>query len=54
MADNFWLLAVAGGPIILAIVIGYALLARRRRTSQEVKSRDDATRRLYEEDRDRH
>ncbi len=49
-----WALTVIGGPVILAIVIAYALLSRRRLTPHEKQRQDAATRRLYDENnRDR-
>ena len=45
--NSMWLLVVAGGPIVLAIAIGYALLNRRRLGAAERRERDQATRRLY-------
>ena len=50
MTETFWLLVVLGGPLIIGIVIAYALLTRRRRSVGEKVAQRQATRRLYEED----
>lgn len=49
MAEFLWLVAVAGGPILLAIVVAYALVRNRRRsrTRSEERAGDQATRDLY-------
>ena len=49
MMETLWLLVVVGGPVIIAIAIGYALLTRRNRTVGERVAQRNATRRLYEE-----
>lgn len=51
MIENLlWLLVVAGGPLLLAAVLGYAHVRRRALSRSEQRLRDQATRRLYEED----
>jgi hypothetical protein len=50
--NSMWLLAVAGGPVLLAIVLAYALITRRRRTVAERQRGKQATERLYREERD--
>jgi hypothetical protein len=45
--NSMWLFAVAGGPIILALVVAYALLTRRRRGQAERRESDRATRNVY-------
>jgi hypothetical protein len=47
--DALWLVVVMGGPIILAAIIAYALLRRRRLSSTERLMRKDATERVYDE-----
>jgi hypothetical protein len=50
-ASNFlWLLIVAGGPLLLALVMAFALIRRRRAGPAERQARQAATRRLYDED----
>ena len=49
--DALWLFAVIGGPIILAAIIAYALLRRRRLTPTERSIRNEATERAYDETR---
>ncbi|MER9593673.1 hypothetical protein [Mesorhizobium sp. M0244] len=44
-----WLLVVAGGPLLLAIVFAYALLTQRRRGPAERREADRATERLYQD-----
>ncbi|WP_164783905.1 MULTISPECIES: hypothetical protein [unclassified Mesorhizobium] len=50
--NSMWLLVVAGGPLILAILIAYALLTRRRRGPAERRESERATERLYREEKD--
>ncbi|MGX9115311.1 hypothetical protein ACWTU6_01245 [Mesorhizobium sp. BHbsci] len=50
--NSMWLLVVAGGPLILAILIAYALLTRRRRGPAERRESARATERLYREEKD--
>ncbi|MER8405279.1 MULTISPECIES: hypothetical protein [unclassified Mesorhizobium] len=49
---SLWLLVVAGGPLLLAILIAYALLTQRRRSPAERRESDRATERLYQEKKD--
>lgn len=44
-----WLLVVAGGPLLLAILIGYALLRKRRLTRGERAARARGTRDVFDE-----
>ncbi len=48
--ETLWLFVVFGGPVILAIAVGYALMTRRERSVGEKAAQRSATRRLYEED----
>lgn len=50
MTETLWLLVLLGGPLIIAIVIAYAMLTRRQRTAGEEYAQVQATRRLYQED----
>lgn len=50
MTETFWLLTVLGGPLIIGIVIAYALLTRRKRTAGEAYAQRQATRQLYQGD----
>ncbi|RVB79126.1 MULTISPECIES: hypothetical protein [unclassified Mesorhizobium] len=50
--NNMWLIVVAGGPLLLAILIAYALITRRDRGPAERRESDRATERLYREQRD--
>ena len=45
--NNMWLFAVAGGLIILSLVVAYALLTKRRRGQAESRETDRATREVY-------
>ncbi len=48
MFENvMWLLIVAGGPLLLAVLFGWALLNRRRAGPAERRERDRATREIY-------
>ena len=49
MEGLFWSLAIIGGPLILALGIGYVLLQRRRLTPTERAASRQATRELYTE-----
>ncbi|TWH01118.1 hypothetical protein L598_000100000990 [Mesorhizobium sp. J18] len=49
--DYLWLFAVAAGPLILGIALGFALARRRYLSPGEQAMRDRATRELYEEKR---
>ena len=50
MTEVLWLLVVLGGPAVIGTAIAYALLTRRDPTIAETVARNEATRRLYEED----
>lgn len=49
MEGPIWSLTIWLGPIVLAIVIAYALIRRRKLTRDEVAARDRATNDLYDE-----
>jgi hypothetical protein len=52
MFENImWLIVVAGGPLLLAILIAYALLTWRHRGPAERRESDRATKRLYREEK---
>lgn len=52
MTENFWLLIVAGGPVLIAVLIAVALLQRRKRSPAERAATERATAELYKpEDR---
>lgn len=48
MADNLWFLIVALGPVLLGCAIVYALMQRRRLSSEEKHQQSEAIDRLYE------
>jgi hypothetical protein len=48
MATFLWLLVVAGGPLLIAVVIVYALFTRRRLSPREKQAQTEATERLYD------
>lgn len=50
MTETLWLLIVAGGPLLLAILLGYALVQRRQRSTGEKAAQRAAIRRNYEGD----
>ena len=45
----FWSFSVVLGPVVLAAVIAYALLRRRRLTPPEQRAQDRGTERVYTE-----
>jgi uncharacterized membrane protein YdfJ with MMPL/SSD domain len=47
MTTFFWILVVAGGPVILGCVIAYAMMTSRRLTRRENERRDEAIRDMY-------
>ena len=47
MTTFMWLTVVAGGPILLGLVLAYAMLSRRKLSPTEEAARDDATRAMY-------
>ncbi|WFP62147.1 MULTISPECIES: hypothetical protein [unclassified Mesorhizobium] len=49
---DLWTFAVIGGPVILLLVIVYALAARRNKRPVERRESDRATERLYREQKD--
>ncbi len=49
MTETLWLLIVMGGPILIAVLLAYALLNRRKRSVGEAAAQRSATRQLYEE-----
>jgi hypothetical protein len=49
--NTMWLVIVAGGPLLLAILIAWALLTRRRLGPAERRERDRATRENYRDAR---
>ncbi|RWK41437.1 hypothetical protein [Mesorhizobium sp.] len=51
--NTMWLIVVAGGPLLLAILLAYALLTWRRRGPAERRESKRATERLYREENDR-
>lgn len=51
--NSMWLIVVAGGPLLLAILLAYALLTWRRRGPAERRESDRATERLYRDENDR-
>lgn len=51
MSDYLWAFVVAIAPFLVAAVIIYALLRRRRLSARERAARDEKTRELYENDR---
>ena len=47
MTENLWLLVVAGGPVLIALLIGVALFQRKRRTPAQRAATERATAELY-------
>jgi len=47
MTTIMWLAVVAGGPVLLGLVLAYVMLNRRKLSPTEEAARDDATRALY-------
>lgn len=45
--NEMWLLLLTLGPILLAGLIAFALLTRRKQSPAERREQDAATRRLY-------
>jgi hypothetical protein len=50
MIDSLWLFAVAGGPLILAVIFAFVFIRRRRLTRAEFEAGERGARRLYEKD----
>ena len=46
-ANEMWLLLLTVGPIVLAGVLAFALLTRRRKSPAEQRKQNAATRKLY-------
>lgn len=46
----FWLLVVAGGPLLLAAAFAYALVRRRRLTAREKAAQHEAIDEIYHSD----
>ena len=49
MTEILWLLIVIGGPILIAVLLAYAMVNRRKRSTGEAAAQRSATRQLYEE-----
>lgn len=50
MTEWLWLLIVAGGPVLIAVVLAFALMRRRQLSTGERIAQRRATRREYERD----
>lgn len=50
MTETLWLLIVMGGPILIAVLLAYAMLNRRKRSVGEAAAQRSATRHLYEDE----
>ena len=50
MTETLWLLVVGGGPLLIGVLLAYALLQRRRKSAGEKAAQRAAIRRSYEED----
>jgi hypothetical protein len=48
-ATSLWQLVTTVGPVVLAVVIIYALVRRRRLTSTEQRRQDEAVEELYKD-----
>lgn len=48
MSEIMWLFVAAGGPLLLAIILAYVLIRRRKLTRAEFDVGERETRRLYE------
>jgi len=48
MADKFWFIIVALGPLLLGAVIAYSILKKRRLTSNEKIEQKEAVEQLYD------
>ncbi|WP_166015960.1 MULTISPECIES: hypothetical protein [Chelativorans] len=51
MAEYLWFFAVGIAPFLVAGLVVYALLRRRRLTPEERAARDEKTRELYQDRR---
>jgi hypothetical protein len=50
MTEILWLLIVLGGPILIAVLLAYALVNRRKPSTGEAAAQRSATRHLYEDE----
>ncbi len=48
ITENLWLIVVAGGPILLAVLIAIALMRRTKRSPAEKAATERATAALYD------
>lgn len=53
MSNYLWLFVVAGGPVLIALAIAYAMMRSRRLTPGEKEARHEAIEKLYHKD-DKH
>jgi hypothetical protein len=49
MSEFLWLLTVAGGPVLLAVLIFWAVRRRRQLSAGEERAQHEAVDRLYDE-----
>ncbi|MDQ2634592.1 MAG: hypothetical protein M3Y43_05075 [Pseudomonadota bacterium] len=49
--NSLWLVMVTGGPLLLAVLIAWALLTKRHRGPAERREQDRATREVYKDAR---
>ena len=47
MTTFIWLAVVAGGPLLIGLVLGYVMLNRRKLSATEEAVRDEAIRAMY-------
>ena len=47
MTTFLWLAVVAGGPILIGLVLAYVMLNKRKLSPHEEAAREDATRAMY-------
>ena len=50
MTTYLWLLVVAGGPLLFALAIAYAMIRSRRLTRSERQARHEAVEDMYQKD----
>ena len=50
MTTYLWLLVVAGGPLLIALAIAYAMIRSRRLTRSERQARQEAVEDMYQKD----
>lgn len=48
MSETVWFFAVAGGPLLLAIIFAYVLIRRRKVSRAEFDAGERGARRIYE------